>query len=624
MKKKFWLFFFSTFLLLFCLCLATIGSSVAAQEFSAQIKIEQPEETYHFDYFVKDHLYRLEGEDSSGEPMVIIANRKDDSYIGLHPIMKFYMEFSREEMFLFNPIIGWEMITNEYEEEKAGTEVIAGFECEKYIYTRQGIDGVIEAWYSPELNQRIKVIVPLINSEQSIFELLDIKVMSQSEEKFQVPDDFKKMVSPEEQMQDGTNSTDNSTVTGDMIEGEAPIGRILNSGSVMQVRVIPSLEKNLVMENIGDKEASITIIPYRSGEAIDNQITEKIVSPKGKTKPSFSRSLKVDEIEIKIKEGTVKATVLQESFFADEVERDEYYLFDNFGQGLFFSKDKQVQLMITGDNETSGISQFEITFFQGEYQNPIEKFELSLQQGESRQWEFQPGEVKTMDIVTGDSNGGVKVVLEQWTPKKRELSKEEIDQLVQDIYQNKLSTVHKILQSGIDPNLMAFSTDSLLMTACAHGTAEMVSLLLDYQPDIHYQDMYGNNALTKAVDNYDHYQKIVPMLLNAGINPNSKVGNAEQINSTAFGKITARALQTQGEEDYQITKLFLEKGVDVNLSPKTGTTPLMQAAYKGNLKLVKLFLEYKADPNLKDAKGLNALDMAKKKGHQDILKLLEQ
>ena len=624
MKKKFWLFFFSRFLLLFCLCLAMLGSTVAAQEFSARIRIEQPKETYYFDYFVKDHLYRLEGEDSSGEPMVIIANRKDDSYIGLHPIMKFYMEFSREEMFLFNPIIGWEMITNEYEEEKAGTEVIAGFECEKYIYTRQGIDGVIEAWYSPELNQRIKVVVPLINSEQSIFELLDIKIMSQSEEKFLIPDDFEKMVSPEEQMQDGTNSTDNSTVTGDMVEGEAPIGRILNSGGVMQVRVIPSLEKNLVMENISDQEATITIIPYRSGEAIDNQIIEKIISAKGKTKPSFSSSLKVDEIEIKVNEGTVKAIILQESFFADEIERNEYYLFENFGQGLFFSDGKQVQLTIIGDNETSGISQFEITFFQGEYENPIEELELSLQNGESRQWEFQPGEVKTMDIVTGDSNGGVKVILEQWTPQKRELSKEEINQLVQNIYQYNLTTVHKMLQSGIDQILMAFATDSLLMIACAHGTADMVSLLLDYHPDIHYQDMYGNNALTKAVGNYDHYPKIIPMLLNAGINPNSKVGNAEQINSTAFGKMTARALQTQSEEDYQIIKLFLEKGVDVNLSTKTGTTALMQAAYKGNLKLVKLFLEYKGDPNLKDAKGLNAIDRAKNKGYQEILKLLEQ
>jgi len=415
MKRRGWLVFYGILLLFFCLGLRMFGTPVAAQEFSAQIKIEQPEETYYFDYFVKDHLYRLEGEDSSGEPMVIIANRQDDSYLGLHPIMKFYMEFSREEIFLFNPIIGWEMITDEYEEEKKGTEVIAGFECEKYNYAQQGMDGTIEAWYSPELKQRIKVVVPLINSEQSTFELLNIQVGAQDADYFRAPEDYERMTSPAEQTQ-AEEKEESESITSEefsgVIEGEAPIVRTLASGGVMEVKVIPSLEKNLVIENIGDKDALIIVTPFRSGEAIENQITEKIVSPKGKTKPSFSSSLNIEKIEIRLNEGTVRATVLQESHFADDVKRQEYYLLENFGQGLFFSEGKQVQLMITGDNETSGISQCEITFFKGEYQDPIEKLDLSMQKGETKQWEFQPGEVKTIDIVTGDS-GGVKVIVEQ-------------------------------------------------------------------------------------------------------------------------------------------------------------------------------------------------------------------
>jgi hypothetical protein len=416
MKKRGWMFLsYSTFLLLFCLCLGMFSTPVAAQEFSAQIKITQPEETYHFDYFVKDHFYRLEGEDSSGEPMVIIANRQDDSYLGLHPIMKFYMEFSREEMFLFNPIIGWEMITDRYEEKKVGIETIAGFECEKYNYTQQGMDGTIEAWYSPELKQRIKVVVPLINSEQSTFELLNIQVGAQDTDYFRAPEDYERMASPTEKMQTDKkeeSASISSTEFPGMIKGESPIGRTLRSGSVMQVLVNTSMEKNLVIENIGDKDALITISPFRSGESIDNQITVKTIPPNGKTKPSFSSSLKVEEIEIKVDEGTVKAAVLQESHFTDEIERQEYYIFDHFGQGLFFSEGKLIQLTMIGDNETSGISQYEITFFKGEYQDPIEKLEISMQKGETRQWEFQPGEVKTMDIVTGAS-GGVKVIVEQ-------------------------------------------------------------------------------------------------------------------------------------------------------------------------------------------------------------------
>jgi len=280
MKKKNRLLLYGFFALLFIVLLAILCSTSLAQEFSAQIKITQPEQTYYYDYFVKDHLYRLEGEDSSGEPIVIIANRQEDSYIGLHPIMKFYMKFSREEMFLFNPIIGWEMLTEGYHEEKVGTETISDLQCEKYGYTQEGMEGTIEAWYSPELKQRIKIIVPLINSEQSTFELLNIQVGSQDEEKFQIPDDYQKMTSPMEQIQEETVNGSGSTGSGGNLEGEAPIGRTLNAGGMLKVHVVPSLVKNLVIENLSATDTSILVTPIRSGEIIDNQVIEKTIYTK--------------------------------------------------------------------------------------------------------------------------------------------------------------------------------------------------------------------------------------------------------------------------------------------------------------------------------------------------------
>ena len=434
MKKT--LLFMLNFIFTLIICAFLLVQSGFAQEFSAQIKIQQPKETYLFDYFVKDHLYRLEGEDSSGEPFVIIVDRQKDTYIGIHPIMKFYMEFSKEGMFLFNPIIGWEMITQGQKEEKVGTEVIAGMECEKYIYTEPGMtEPGTEVWYSPELKQRIKIIVHLINSEQSTFELLNIKITKQDEEKFKVPEGYQKMESPEEQAGAEKEKPATSTTPSDTLESETEI--------------------------------------------------------------------------------------------------------------------------------------------------------------------------------------------EQPVPR-RELSKEEIKQLNQDIIQNNLVTVHKVLASGIDANLLVSSTESMLMSACANGTPDMVSLILDYHPDINYQDIYGNNALTRAVGNFGHYRQMVPMLLNTGINPNSNVGSSGKINYTALYKITNQALQTQDEIDYDIIRLFLEKGANPNLADKNGKTPLMNASYKGNLAIVKMLLEFGADPTLKDNKGQSALDMAQKKGHQDVIQLLTQ
>ena len=434
MKKT--LLFMLSFISTLFLCAFLLVQPGFAQEFSAQIKIQQPEETYLFDYFVKDHLYQLEGKDSSGEPFVIIVDRQKDTYIGIHPIMKFYMEFSKEGMLLFNPLIGWEMITEGKKEEKVGTEVIAGIACEKYIYTEPGMtEPGTEVWYSPELKQRIKIIVPLVNSEQGTFELLDIQVTKQDEEKFKVPEGYQKMELPEEQ-----------------------------SGA--------------------EKE-----------------------------KPAIS----------------------------------------------------------TAPSDTSR------------------------------------SETK----------------IEESVPR-RELSKEEIKQLNQDIIQNNLAAVHDILRSGVDASLLVFGTDSMLMSACASGTPDMVSLVLDYHPDINYQDTYGNNALTKAVGNFGHYREMVPILLNVGVNPNSSVGSEGKINYTALYKITNQALQTQDEIDYNIIRLFLEKGVNPNLADKNGKTPLMNASYKGNLAIVKLLLEFGADPTLKDSSGQSALDSAQKKGHQDVIQLLSK
>jgi len=434
MKKT--LLFMLSFIFTLLIYSFLVLQSGFAQEFSAQIKIQQPEETFLYDYFVKEHLYRLEGKDSGGEPFVILVDRKENTYIGIHPIMKFYMEFSKEGMFLFNPIIGWEMITQGKKEEKVGSEVIDGITCEKYIYTEPGNnEPSAEVWYSPELKQRIKIIIPLINSQQSIFELLNIKVGKQDKAQFKIPEGYEKMELPEEQTSGVKEQPATSTAPSEPVESET------------------------------------------------------------------------------------------------EAE--------------------------------------------------------------------QPAPI-------------------------RELSKEEIKQLNQDINQNNLAAVRDTLRSGVDASLIVFGTDSILMSACAYGTPDMVSLVLNYHPDINYQDTYGNNALTKAVGNFGHYRQMVPMLLDVGINPNSSVGSAGKINYTALYKITNHALQTQDEADYHIIHLFLEKGANPNLADKNGMTPLMNAAYKGNLDIVKLLLEFGADPNLENNRGQSALDRAKKKGHNDVIQLFNQ
>ena len=73
----------------------------------------------------------------------------------------------------------------------------------------------------------------------------------------------------------------------------------------------------------------------------------------------------------------------------------------------------------------------------------------------------------------------------------------------------------------------------------------------------------------------------------------------------------------------QIARKLLEKRkIDPNQTGGFGFTPLMRAAYVGNLDLVNLLLEFDAKPNLKNVHGETALMLAAINNSIDAVKLL--
>jgi len=460
--------------------------------------------------------------------------------------------------------------------------------------------------------------------EDGIFEITNIKEVPQDDSLFKVPEDYQKEKSPAEKAQE--KEAARSVITG-IAEGIAPVGRRLKAEAALKVKVEPDKSVRVVIENQAKEKSTFKITPFREGLPIEDEIVHSgLTRQREKSEHFFGMQLKLDEILVEVEEGLVTALVTKEYSSFDEVERKEYFLMEESGQGLFARENRKFVLTLTGDSQGAESSPVEVKFYKGQYDDLLNEESFNLPNEQIKEWEFNPGEIQTFEVSVGEL-GGVKLLSEQYPAVSektlRILSKDEIKELVQNLVHNELNKVKALLDSGVDVNMIISSTDSLLMTACRYSNSDMVKLLLTYNPNIDYQDEYGNNSLTLAVANFDNYKGMIPLLLEAGADPNSKVGSSGQINFTALGKITSQALISKNEEDYRIIEMFLSHGANANLAPKTGTTPLMQAAYKGDVRLVKLFLEYRADPNLKDKQGSTALDMAKKKNQQEVIDLLQ-
>ena len=75
--------------------------------------------------------------------------------------------------------------------------------------------------------------------------------------------------------------------------------------------------------------------------------------------------------------------------------------------------------------------------------------------------------------------------------------------------------------------------------------------------------------------------------------------------------------------NYDIAKLLLDYGADVNLPDSTGGTALIWAAENNNLRLAKLLLECKADPNAYNFAGQPVLTMPVVRNQQTMKQLLQ-
>ena len=210
-----------------------------------------------------------------------------------------------------------------------------------------------------------------------------------------------------------------------------------------------------------------------------------------------------------------------------------------------------------------------------------------------------------------------------------------------------------LIEAGADPNLSDFKKRTPLITAAYKGKANIVTRLLKIETvkkNINAQDIKGNTAFLFAAKK--GYDNIMDLLLEAEADstlsnfkertPLMEATYRGQLNSvTRLLKIetvkksvnaqdikgnTAFLFATKKGHD-NIMDLFLEAGADSTLSNFKERTPLMEAAYRGQLNSVTKLLEIKAvrdSINLEDKEGSTALLLANQEGYKQVASLLKE
>ncbi|KAI0491680.1 hypothetical protein KFK09_025940 [Dendrobium nobile] len=168
--------------------------------------------------------------------------------------------------------------------------------------------------------------------------------------------------------------------------------------------------------------------------------------------------------------------------------------------------------------------------------------------------------------------------------------------------------LHKLLKRGLDPNESDGNGHTALHLAASKGSENCVLLLLDYGADPNSRDSVGNVPLWEAV--LGKHESVIKMLIDNGA-------------SLSYGDIAQYACTAAEQNSIDLLKDIISYGGDVSLPRKDGNTALHLAVCEGNFQMVKLLLEQGADIDKHDIHGWSPWELAEQQGHQEIISLFQ-
>ena len=185
------------------------------------------------------------------------------------------------------------------------------------------------------------------------------------------------------------------------------------------------------------------------------------------------------------------------------------------------------------------------------------------------------------------------------------------------VQKSKINSIEALIENGINPNVN-FNDDPYpprlpsstpLHWAVKNGNKEIVEYLINNGADINGKTFCPPLSWAAIYNQPD----MALLLIKKGADVNAK-------DSYQNGATPLYLAAENGH--FQIVKILIENGAEINTQTNNGVTPLYQAAKNGFGEIVQLLIENGADINMKNKNDETALHAATQTGSKEIAELL--
>ena len=182
------------------------------------------------------------------------------------------------------------------------------------------------------------------------------------------------------------------------------------------------------------------------------------------------------------------------------------------------------------------------------------------------------------------------------------------DDMLKAVNSRDADKVSTLLQRGMDVNTSDQDGNTLLMLAARNGDGRTLEILLKNKPNILKINKYGDSALMLSALRGPLENVKALVLAGADIDPD---GWTPLIYAAFEGQV-------------EIVSYLLMLDVDIDAQSANGISALMAASRNGHLDVVRILLEKGADVNLVNQDNKTALGLALERSQTDIVSLLQK